>query len=84
MNFELLNAAKLNEMPDMTGRIWHGDPPQMDTDICPYCGQELNEDLEESIVESPRGLAHEECYQGWLDDAPGRAADFYFDTAGDR
>ena len=53
-------------------------------DDCPYCGQELNEDLEDSIVDSPRGYAHEECVQAYEDDAKGRRADFLFDTAGDR
>jgi hypothetical protein len=49
--------------------------------MCPYCGQEMNEDLEESIVDSPRGYAHEECAQEYEDDADGRAADYYYDTS---
>jgi hypothetical protein len=51
---------------------------------CPYCGQELNEDLEESIIDSPRGLAHEECVQEYEDDATWRAADCYHDMRYDR
>lgn len=49
--------------------------------MCPYCGQEMNEGLEDSIVDSPRGYAHEECVTEWLDDADGRAADYCYDTS---
>jgi hypothetical protein len=55
----------------------------MDPDICPYCGQEVDEGLDD-WCETPRGIAHDICYAEWLDDEDGRAADFYFDTAGDR
>ena len=38
-----------------------------DTTICPYCGQEVSEDLDD-WCETPRGIAHDICYAEWLDD----------------
>ena len=58
----------------------------MDDPICPICGLPITEedDAEGNYCETPNGEYHVDCFHDWLDDEDGRAADFYFDTAGDR
>ena len=51
---------------------------------CPYCSQPLDDVPENSIVDSPRGLAHEECVIEYDDDEAGRRADYYHDMRYDR
>ena len=50
---------------------------------CWVCSEPITEN-DVDINDTDNGLAHNKCLSEWRDDAPGRAADFYFDAAGDR
>ena len=52
-------------------------------DYCEICGKRIVDD-DPDASDTDMGYVHDKCLDEWRDDAPGRAADFYFDTAGDR
>ncbi len=51
---------------------------------CEICGKPIDDDDDNVTDTDGMGYVHDKCLAEWRDDAPGRAADFYFDTAGDR
>lgn len=51
---------------------------------CEICGKLIDDDDNNVTDTDGMGYVHDKCLDEWRNDATGRAADFYHDTAGDR